>query len=145
MSRLSIREAAQAANVSEKTLRRWIDTGRLVAEKIEGKKGLEYRIESEQLEIASAKPQKTSLSEPRRTASGQSQVLEDLRELAQRQAEALDALRAELAQSRGQVHDLTAQVAQLNDRVTRALPAPKAEPEPKRSFWSWLPWLKVPK
>lgn len=50
MSTLTIAQAAQTLNVSEKSIRRYIQAGRLKATKVQGAKGTEYRIDIKELD-----------------------------------------------------------------------------------------------
>lgn len=60
MSSITIREAADALDVSIPTIRNWINSGRLKAYKINGNHGLEYRIELEEIaRIKGEQPEKT--------------------------------------------------------------------------------------
>ena len=47
---LTIKEASQQLGCSDKTVRKYIKEGRLDARKLNGKKGLEYRINKNSLE-----------------------------------------------------------------------------------------------
>lgn len=141
---LGVSEAAKEAAVSAKTIRRWITTGKLRAEKVEGARGAEYRIQRADLDQAASDPEpQKQASQPHRKASHSAEDLEGLKALAKAQTAALEALTRELAELREQNHDLTAQVSQLQDRVIRALPSPQADKADDGSFWKrWWGRLK---
>lgn len=133
---LTLAQAVKAYGVSEKTLRRWIKSGRLTAELIEGPKGKEYRILPSELERIKSSPIK-SPSAPRTAtvkASLDPDDLATLKALAEAQTAMIAELRHEVHQLRDQNHDLTAQVSQLQDRVIKALPAPAT----KQTLWERL-------
>lgn len=155
MEFLSLADAIKAARVSEKTLRRWIKSGRLAAELIEGPKGKEYRINAEDLDQALKGTPKKAVSEPKPATQDTKLDTEDLaalKALAEAQMAMIEELRHEVQQLRplanevrnlaDQNHDLTAQLSQLQDRVIKALPAPMAKP----SLWEKLAtWAKIKK
>ena len=64
MELLNLAQAIKASGVSEKTLRRWIKSGRLTAELIEGPKGREYRINADDLSRVRKLSPLKSRSEP---------------------------------------------------------------------------------
>lgn len=143
MEFLSLAEAIKAAGVSEKTLRRWIKSGRLAAELIEGPKGKEYRINAQDLDQALKATSKKADSEPQPAAEGTKLDTEDLatlKALAEAQMAMIEELRFEVRNLADQNHDLTAQLSQLQDRVIKALPAP----ERKSNLWEKLKgWANI--
>jgi len=46
---MTIKEAAKRANVHPKTIRRWIESGHLISEKVQGHNGQEHSIKEEDL------------------------------------------------------------------------------------------------
>ena len=124
---LTLAQAVKTAGVSEKTLRRWIKSGRLTAELVEGTKGKEYRVNADDLSQAQKLSPLKSHSEPQPAtvdASLDPSDLATLKALAEGQTAMIEALRLEVRNLADQNHDLTAQVSQLQDRVLKALPAP---------------------
>lgn len=137
---MTLAQAIESAGVSEKTLRRWIKSGRLTAELIEGPKGKEYRIKAADLAQSRRSAEKKDGSEPR-TATIETGLepndLDKLKFLAEKQTAMIEALRVEVRNLVDQNHDLTAQVSQLQDRVIKALPAPATRPTLWERFKSW--------
>lgn len=109
---LSVREAAERAGVSDKTLRRWLKSGRLRGEKVVGAYGLEYHIPAEAVRDA-VESVPGRVVEPVQ-ASGFGDAL---RAILEAQDRSNGALRAQLAA-------LSEQVAALAERVPLMLPAP---------------------
>ena len=137
---LTLAQAIESAGVSEKTLRRWIKSGRLTAELIEGPKGREYRINADDLNQAQKLSPLKSRSEPQPATVETSldpSDLATLKALAEAQTAMIDELRHEVRNLAHQNHDLTAQVSQLQDRVIKALPAPATRPTLWERFKSW--------
>ena len=138
---LSLAQAIESAGVSEKTLRRWIKSGRLTAELIEGPKGREYRINADDLNQARKVSPKKASSAPR-TATVEASLdpndLATLKALAEAQTAMIEELRHEVRNLAHQNHDLTAQVSQLQDRVLKALPAPVTRPTLLEKLKGWL-------
>ena len=137
---MTLAQAIESAGVSEKTLRRWIKSGRLTAELIEGPKGREYRINADDLNHARKLAPIKSPSEPQPAtveASLDPSDLATLKALAEGQTVMIEALRLEVRNLADQNHDLTAQVSQLQDRVLKALPAPVTRPTLWERLKSW--------
>jgi len=119
----TIKEAAEALGISEKTVRRRIKDGTLKAEQVPGKYGIEYRI----LDLKDALP-----LEPLDKGLD---IEEDIA-----LAKALDiikALQEENERLAGQVGFLQAQVLELDSKI-RLL----TEPELKQSWWQKLLWWR---
>ena len=117
----TIKEAAEALGVSEKTVRRRIKDGILDAQQIPGKYGTEYRITL----LKDALPMDKGLDIEENTAL----------------AKALDiikALQEENERLAGQVGFLQAQVIELDSKV-RLL----AEPKRRRSWLQRLLWWRI--
>jgi excisionase family DNA binding protein len=55
-TQLTLSEAAKTLNVSEKSIRRYIKSGRMRANLIKGQKGYEYRIDKNQLKVLEKPP-----------------------------------------------------------------------------------------
>lgn len=141
MELLTLTDAVKASGVSEKTLRRWIKSGRLTAELIEGPKGREYRINADDLNQARKLTPKKAVSE-HHTATVEASLdpsdLATLKALAEAQTAMIEELRHEVRNLAHQNHDLTAQVSQLQDRVIKALPAPATRPTLWEKLKGWL-------
>ena len=141
MELLTLTDAVKASGVSEKTLRRWIKSGRLTAELIEGPKGREYRINADDLSHAQKVSPLKSRSE-HHTATVEASLdpndLATLKALAEAQTAMIEELRHEVRNLAHQNHDLTAQVSQLQDRVIKALPAPATRPTLWEKLKGWL-------
>lgn len=117
----TIKEAAEALGVSEKTVRRRIKDGLLEAQQIPGKYGTEYRI----IVPEDTHPLDKSLDIEEETAL----------------AKALDiikALQEENERLAGQVGFLQAQVFELDSKV-RLL----TEPKRRRLWWQRLFWWRI--
>ena len=116
----TIKEAAKALGLSEKTVRRRIRDGTLKAEEIPGKHGLEYRI----TDLGRTRPLDKSLDTRENTPLDKA-------------LDIIKAVQEENERLAGQVGFLQALLQELENKV-RLLTGPK----PKRSWWQRLLWWK---
>ncbi|MFC1925760.1 helix-turn-helix domain-containing protein [Chloroflexota bacterium] len=136
--RWTIKEAAEALGLSEKTVRRRIKDGSLKAEQTKGKYGVEYRITS----LDDAPSPDGGLDTDRGIDIEKSLVTEKDLDIEgdTMLAKALDiikALQEENARLTGQFSILQSQVLELDSRV-RLL----TEPKHGRSWWQGLLWWR---
>ena len=129
---VSIAEAAQTLHVHEKTLRRWIRTGRIPATKVEGPYGPQYQVPVSALGSAQQVLDVVKLERPT-----------DPRTLALAVAEAVhrehETLRAQLQADLAQLR------SELLSTLTERLPTPPVPeappvpppPPPRRKRWWW--------
>lgn len=157
---LSIGEAAQHLGVSAKTVRRWIQAGRLPAQKEKGPYGDQYWVPVEAIQAAQHVLDVVKVerpTDPRTLALAVAQALEE-REAALReelkalrhQIAALDmgqtlveqnlALQGEVAELRRQVAHLTSAIEQVAARLTNPAEVStdrQAAPTGRRRWWPW--------
>ena len=136
MELLNLAQAIKASGVSEKTLRRWIKSGRLTAELIEGPKGREYRINADDLNRARKLAPKKAISEPQPAtveASLDPNDLATLKALAEAQTAMLETLVNRVEQLEGIIIR-----QEMSIRSLKALPAPATRPTLWERFKSWV-------
>jgi len=127
----TIKEAAEALGVSEKTVRRRIKDGTLKAQQMPGKYGTEYRITVIEDTLPLDKSPLDNRPLDKSLDIGENTTL----------VKALDiikALQEENERLAGQVGFLQAQVLELDGKV-RLLTGPKH----KRSWWQRLTWWRI--
>lgn len=124
---LSITQAAERLSVNPKTLRRWINAGKIAATKEIGPRGEEWRIHAQSLPQSGDSIQKPHRAAPappplsediQAMRAAQDAILTEMRERMGSMARHIESLEAEL-------HDTRAQLSQFQDQVIKALPAPQ--------------------
>lgn len=138
----TIKEAAEALGVSEKTVRRRIKDGTIKAAQTQGKYGVEYRITSLEDIMPLDKGLDTDQGQGavEYVDTGKNLAVDKNMEIEGGMAKALDiikALQEENVKLAAQVGFLQAQLIEL-DRKVRLL----AEPKQSRSWWQRLLWWK---
>lgn len=118
---LTVREAAHRLGVSERTVRRWLNSGRLRGRldvRRDGQRNLgdQWRVDADSVREVAAD---VSTDRRRRTPPKVSV------------ADVATAVREESRRTLEQIERLTAEVAELRETVHRLLPPPAAEPEPR--------------
>ncbi len=152
---LTVQQAAVAAGVSERTIRRWIKEGTLAAEKVPTAQGYEWRI---QLDGAARLPGRPSRrvddnrvdSRTAPTANGVDRVAEEVSEALVRALELVERLQREKLELAGRVGFLQGKLQETQAQLLTLAPpatAPGAAPavpaaEPLRgglrAFWQRL-------
>ena len=117
----TIKEAAEALGLSEKTVRRRIKDGTLKAQQTQGKYGIEYHITDLKEVLSLDKGLDTE---------GNTALVKAL--------DIIRALQEENERLAGQVGYLQAQVHELNNKVSLL-----EEPKPKQSWWQRLLWWRT--
>lgn len=138
---MTVREAAEHFDVSDKTIRKWIKSGRLVAELRPGPTGKQYYVSDEVIDIA-AEPGRLE-----RVPSGSPSTLDHgtiltgqlpalLTELS-KLTQSLEAVRSnpELPKLTAAVEALTARLDRLEQGAVPPAPAPPAAPH--RHWWQF--------
>ena len=137
---VTVKEAAQRLSVNEKTVRRWIRSGKLAATLTDGAYGQQYRVPVQALETA-----QTALTvvEVERPASPQTLALAVAQAVEQAISASERRLTAELSQLHDEVAALTTEVRALKPVDTPppdSPEVPEAAPDaqrPKPSGHSW--------
>ena len=132
----TIKEAAEALGLSEKTIRRRIKDGTLKAEQSQGKYGIEYRI-TDIKDIKDALPLDKGLDIEENMTMAKALDIEGNMAIA-KALDIIKALQEENERLAGQVGFLQAQVLELDNRV-RLL----TEPKRKQSWWQRLLWWRI--
>lgn len=128
--RYTVKQAARELQVSPRTVRRWIDSGRLTGQKVvRGNLGIEWRISADSVRRVSADSRGHSS-----TATVRGQPTDMTAEL----LEEVRSLREEGAAYREHLERMTMEIAALREHVQRLLPPAQAE---HRSWWRRL-WGK---
>ena len=152
---LSVPDAAAHYNVTERTIRRWIKAGRVVATEIDTLHGPAWRVRRTDAPVDP--PQRPSrvdnmstvdrVNHGSTTLDKRDRALEFIERVYDDQAEELERLRRDNQQLAGQVGYLQRQVLEQQETIQRLLMAPKdeppAEPEPltvpeRVSWWRRL-------
>ena len=136
MELLNLAQAIKASGVSEKTLRRWIKSGRLTAELIEGPKGREYRINADDLNRArklAPKKDNSAVHTATVEASLDPNDLATLKALAEAQTAMLETLVNRVEQLEGIIIR-----QEMSIRSLKALPTPATRPTLWERFKSWV-------
>lgn len=119
--RITVDQAATLAKVATKTIRRYIQNGRLPAETIKGARGQAYSIKQSDVERIFAQADPDQKPKPRTPAlSTLEKKIEDLQGMITGQT--------------AEIRDLRGQVNQLHEQL-RALPAPGGN---KQTIWQRL-------
>jgi len=127
METFTVDQAAAELGISTKTIRRWIDSGKLSATETKGPRGKQWSINTNDLQtvkdapVPEPKPKK-STTQPEAVTDELKALSDVIRELTQK----VDRVESELRDTRHQLH-------QFQEATIKALPAPKR---------SWLSWLK---
>lgn len=125
--RYTVKQAARELQVSPRTVRRWIDSGRLTGQKVvRGNLGMEWRISADSVRRVSADSRGHSSTA---TARGQptdmtAELLEEVR-----------SLREEGAAYREHLERMTMEIARLREQVQRLLPPAQEEHRPWWRLW----------
>lgn len=122
----TIKEAAEALGISEKTVRRRIKDGSLEAQQIPGKYGIEYRI----IDLKDVRPKDVIPLDKGLDIEVDTALAKAL--------DIIKALQEENERLAGQVGFLQAQVLELDSKV-RLLTGP----ERRRSWWQRLLWWRT--
>lgn len=121
---INLKQASELVEVSVKTLRRAIQSGKLPASKVDTKRGGAYTVDKETVQALYSGHVKPTMS--KNPMDGVSSELKALREMVETQTKMIQSLEDELHSTKG---ELSHQIEQI-----RALPAPK------RSWWKfWEP------
>lgn len=141
---LSIREAVNKAQISERTVRRYISDGALITEKVKGTRGWEHRVYAPALFLlldersgVFEKARSSPMEDMGREIASLCRVIVEQQSIAdrrtdklleeiQRQSRTIDELRAEQRDARAQMHN-------LQEQMIRAL-----MPRKKPSIWERL-------
>jgi len=94
--RLSLKDAAERANVSPRTIRRWIKEGKLTGDKEPGPYGEQYSVSAEQLERAQNAKELAPPAQPGESTAQVVRAILDERDAAI--TNALESLRADVGQ-----------------------------------------------
>lgn len=135
MTLLTLRETSERLKVSERTLRRWIKAGKLLAELVPGAYGDEYRIDEATLGVAS---QVIDVVRVERPTDPMLLGLTVARAVSESIAEANRAVMAELTELRQSVQTL------LERTEPKPVPAELTTGEPARVQRPWWKGLFAP-
>jgi excisionase family DNA binding protein len=135
---LTARQAADELGVSERTIRDWLQNGRLRGRQVDGRRGKEWRVLTESL---SNTKQDDAADAAEGGERGAAQAAGDGGEYSEDYAtllSELSSLRQEHAASRKQLERLTAVIMALEDRMERLLSPRPLDPESEARQAEWL-------
>lgn len=131
---MTIKEAAKRANVHPKTIRRWIESGHLISEKVQGHNGQEHSIKEEDLAAIIGAPSPS----PKRSPMGGGQaVLEERIKGLERLVQTLEREVAEKSQLLEQKDDYVRALLTTNASLAQKSALPSSEDQ-KQSLWRRL-------
>ena len=146
---LPIKQAAHEVGISEKTIRRAIQSGRIPFTTTKTTRNQDQYFVTVEDALQLKQPNRTAATKPSigvdKVPVASNAVKKKVAPPSQppatsdpRLLEAVEKMAAELAQARHEIHDLRGQLAQMHDQVIRALPAPQQleQPRPWWKFWS---------
>jgi excisionase family DNA binding protein len=124
---ITLKEAAELVGVSVKTLRRAISSGKLIASKVDTKRGTAYTVDKDIVQsLYSGHSKPMMASNP---MDGVTAELKALREIIEGQSKTIAGQTERMQSLEDELHSTKGALTQALEQVQKALPAPK------RGWW----------